>query len=324
MMPVRVCALVAAVALLATPGAASPQSLSVEQLLSRATAYVEELAEQFSTVVAEEDYQQDYVETPVGRSQDPVALLPIRTRRRLLSDLLLSKPPGSPDWHMVRDVFEVDGKAVRVRSDRLTVPFAASRDTAAALEEAKVAVAGRSGRFDLPNAGVYHPMLALSLLQPAYQQRLQFALDRQDRSLGPDIWVVRFQETARPTIVRGPGGTDVAATGRLWIQAGTGRVVRTEFQIVSLGSQSVVLTTFARDERLGVHVPTEMRHTSGSLEAPNQVTGTARYGRFRRIEGPPAPRIETRTRPAAPAGGPAAGGHKERATTEDETVVGRV
>ena len=244
-----------------SPGTA--QTNKGEQLVAQATAYVVDFLGRFSNVVAEERYIQE--------TTNP------RRRRELKSDFLLVKPPGSDEWFQFRDVFEVDGAPVRDRDERLAKLF---------LEEPKNALARanevtRDGsRFNLePSIGtVNKPLLAIAYLQPRYVTRFWFTVGPIDRGVGAGIRLVQFSEWARPTILHGPGANaDVPARGRMWIEEGTGRVVKTQLR----AGEAEIVTTFAFDVDLQVAVPVEMRERYLRLF---EITGVATYGRFRRFE----------------------------------------
>ena len=82
--------------------------------------------------------------------------------------------------------------------------------------------------------------------------------------------------------MRGTGDKDIFARGRYWVDAGSGRIARTEVVFSALGTESSVTTSFEVDERLGTPVPVEMRFKRGSSR--NEVRGVATYGRFRQFE----------------------------------------
>ena len=98
-----------------TSGAPEPTLATV---LERAAAYVADFHRQLSGVVAEERYVQEvkaFAKRP-GRLSNPM-------RSELHSDLLLVRPADGGEWTEFRDVFEVNGIAVRDRRDRLTRLF---------------------------------------------------------------------------------------------------------------------------------------------------------------------------------------------------------
>src|SRR5262249_9601104 len=98
---------------LAGPVAPSqPDSLAA--VLARAGTYVAEFHRQLSTIVGEERYVQDWTAIQTGRHPSSTPL----QHRELVSDVVLVKPSGAA-WMTFRDVFEVNGAAVRDRDDRL-------------------------------------------------------------------------------------------------------------------------------------------------------------------------------------------------------------
>jgi hypothetical protein len=180
-----------------------------------------------------------------------------------------------------RDTFEVDGNEVRDREQRLTKLFLSP--SATALETAK-AIAAESARYNIGNLQrtVNDPVLAMAFLQPVNQDRLRFTLDRLDPSAGAGVWIVEFREQSKPTFIRGPQDRDMPVRGRYWIEAGSGRVVKSEFVIQDPTVTARVTTTFKVDDRFKVDVPSQMEeeYTIGN----SVVSGQATYGRFRRFD----------------------------------------
>jgi hypothetical protein len=257
----------------------------LEPLITRATDYVEDFIEGFSHVVAEEQYVQNRLEVRMEGSRGTFIGTPqITETRTIKSDWLLVLPRGAEHWYVFRDVFEVDGRPVRDRDGRLAKLFLDSGDTNGAIRSADE-IAAEGNRFHFSEAGTYdQPVFALGLLQRAYRTRLRFTLNGQDKAAGPNIWVVKFDETARPTIIRGANGENVIAQGRFWIDAASGRVVQTELTATALGVQSTVTTTFALDRGLGIYVPTGMRTRFRRGVMGRELQGTATYGGFRRFD----------------------------------------
>ena len=96
---------------------------TLADVLQRAAAYVAEFQLRLSSIVAEEAYVQDWHSVgPKGKTFG---------RRELRSDLVLMKPASAESWAEFRDVFEVDGRAIRPRDGRLERML---REPAAALE----------------------------------------------------------------------------------------------------------------------------------------------------------------------------------------------
>jgi hypothetical protein len=211
-----------------------------------------------------------------GNTRDrEVVAAGVTLHRELVSDYLLVKSPDLGAWHTFRDVLEVDGRAVRDRSERLTALF---------LEPAPAAVQrateiDREGiRYNLgdPSRTINNPLLVLGFLQAAYRSRFKFSLRDPDPELGPDVWIVEYREQARPTILRRAPDGDLTARGRLWIEARTGRVLRTE---LTVSDDDEITASFRFDERFQIAVPVEMReHYWNGNE---YVEGIARYDHFR-------------------------------------------
>jgi hypothetical protein len=254
-------------------GASTTQGATVESVVRRAGEYVTAFVQEFADVIAEERYVQD-----VSGTSSPVA----GTRHReLRSDLLLLKVGGLYEWRPFRDVFEVGGTPVRDRDERLATLFL--KPSLLAIDRAQQ-IAIESARYNIGGVvrTVNTPVHALLFLQPSFQRGFEFTLGDRDRSAGEDVWVVSYREQQRPTLIRGDGDTDLPASGRFWIEAGTGRVLRSELVTYS-GRVTARLTTFFKyDAQFGIAVPVEMRehYTVGR----GQVTGVATYGHFRKFQ----------------------------------------
>jgi hypothetical protein len=197
----------------------------------------------------------------------------------LTSDLLLVKLKESGEWHVFRDVFDVNGEPVRDRDERLTKLFL--NPTTSVIEEAK-AIALEGARYNLGGAErtINNPLLVLAFLQAAYQTRFRFSLNTSDKDAGPGIWVLEYKEQAHPTIIRErSNGGDLVAKGRIWIESESGRVVKTELAVSEL---DIIVTSFRFDERFHIAVPHEMREEFWT-EAES-IVGVASYSRFRRFD----------------------------------------
>jgi hypothetical protein len=239
-------------------------------LLDRAARYTQVFVRNFSNVVAEERYVQDS-----SASQGP-------RRRTVTSDFLLVKVSDAADYLPFRDVFEVDGIQVRDREQRLEKLFLTPSTNT--IQQA-AAIASESARYNLGaerlRRTINNPLLAFSFLQPDIQKRFRFTLDRADREAGSGVWIVRFAEQTRPSIVRGAFDYDILARGRVWIDLATGRVIRTELALADGSVTATITTSFRFDERFDIAVPAAMadRYVMGRIS----LGGEATYGRFRRF-----------------------------------------
>ena len=268
----RLAACLLAVAFLAPPlaGAADPSS---QALVALAARYVTAFIDQFSNVVAEEHYVQEW-KTSTG-----ITLL----KRESTSDFLLTRVSESNLWQAFRDVFEVNGTPIRDRQDRLTKLFMQPR--AQAVDQAAT-IAAESARYNISNVQrtVNQPLFVLTFLQPEHQTHFAYSVDRADRTHGEEVWVVEFKEKARPTLIRGTGDKDLPAEGRFWIDSTNGRIVRTELQLEDRLQSARITTDFQGDDRFGIEVPVLMEEQYTVKGNAGKVTARATYTRFREFE----------------------------------------
>jgi hypothetical protein len=247
-------------------------------LLDRASAYVQSYMQTFSTMVAEERYVQDSHPMAGSATVNGSDAAAQAQHVDLRSDLLFVKPDASDRWLTFRDVFAVNGRTVRDREQRLARLFVDGPSNA--MDRAwEIAREGYRYNVGVKERTVANPMIALAFLQPEYRRRFDFRLDGIDVSLGSDVWIVKFKERERPTVLRTPDNRNVPSMGRFWIDGASGRVLQTELE-TRVGDR--VMTMFSFDERLGLAVPCEMRDiawVSGTV-----VTGLATYSNFRRFD----------------------------------------
>jgi hypothetical protein len=249
----------------------------VEDLLDRASAYVASFVREFSTVVAEEQYVQDsHPMTDV----DVLSGAPVQGRQQhveLRSDYLFVSTARSSRWLTFRDVYSVNGRPLRDREERLARLFVTPSPDA--LDRAgEISREGFRYNVGSKDRTVANPLLALGFLQAEYRQRFDYRLAGIEPSLGQDVWIVKYKERIRPTLLRTNDNRNAISAGRFWIEGATGRVLQTELE-TSTGDR--VMTTFTYDERLQMDVPSEMRDIAWSNRTP--VTGTATYTNFRRF-----------------------------------------
>jgi len=278
----------------AAPYARAADPVALDTLLDRAAWYLDYFVDRFENVVAEEEYTQDaamllptYSPFGGGRGgpavQQPSAADSVRARHRdLRSDFLLVKSPQTEALVPFRDVITVDGVLVRDREARLAKLFLASSGDAMAQAER---IRDEGARYNLGSmrSTIGNPVMALAVLQRSYQPRFRFSLGKEDRGVGAGVWSVEYKEETPPAMIRGEAGTNLFAHGRLWIDAVSGRVVKTELRVEQPAVRAVVTTTFRVDERFDIGVPLEMRENY-TFSNGNRITNVASYGRFRRFD----------------------------------------
>src|SRR3954465_5039473 len=139
------------------------QPPALDDLLDRAPDYVAGYSQSFAGGVADETYRQ---EAHGARGTD-LRGYPVETprqKRDLKSDVLFVRTPDADVWMQFRDVYEVDGKPVRDRAERLTKLFLEpSRSVKKQAED----IAAESARYNIGgvNRNINIPVLALSILE---------------------------------------------------------------------------------------------------------------------------------------------------------------
>jgi hypothetical protein len=266
--------------------AAEGEEPTLDAVLVRAGGYSVGLQEQLAGVVAEEQYTLDVRARPAP-SATPALIA--GAHRVLTSDLLLVKPDGADRWFQFRDVFEVDGRHVRGRDDRLIALFLEPSSSTAIQADR---IRGESARYNVgtvePNINV--PLLALLVLDPKNQSRFSFARTRDatpelEVSVGPaTAWVVQFEEVRPLTLVRTARDRDLPLRGRFWIEAATGRVLMSELVARDPAFRAVAVVRYEMEPQLGLAAPAEMREEYVDLPSGEHTEGTATYGAFRRFQ----------------------------------------
>ena len=267
----------------------------LEAAVGRAAAYATAYETALSGLVAEEKYAQRtfkyqsqmVTETPNAGGR-PLSAVPHLegdwvpdSQRNMRSDFLLVKAQGGDRWLPFRDVFEVDGKAVRGREQRLQDLFLKAPATAA---ERAAEINAESARYNIGfvERNVNLPTLALRYLDPARRAGLLFRRQGQATVAGVKTWELAFAERGSPAIVR-DGSKDIPATGSFWIDPATGRVIRSTMRL-QIGTVSIEVTvTYRADAKAGeTWVSAEMREVYSS--ATRRVECQATYSNIRRFQ----------------------------------------
>jgi hypothetical protein len=280
-------AVVASVALPATPQPPPPEP-TLAVVLERAAAYVAQFYRRLSGIAAEERYVQDwYSVRPKGKTG--------LGHRELRSDLVLLKPGSDEPWTEFRDVFEVDGRAIRTRDDRLEHLL---REPAGAASAPVSTILTESARFNIGDVdrNVNTPLFTLRFLEAANQPRFKFKRsadampgttasvaapsDRVFR-VSTEVWVIAYDEVRSPTLIRSAQRKDQPAHGRFWIEPATGRVLITELTVADRRVRATIDVSFQSEPLLEMLVPVAMRERYEIKPSRSLVEGRATYGRFR-------------------------------------------
>ena len=242
---------------------------SLPALLERLGRYVDEYEQDLAAVVSEELYQQD-VSTLNGMFGD---------KRSLRSDLLISKA-GDFGWVAFRDVYEVDGKEVRDRSDRLIDLFV--KPTGDSKEQVRKIVA-ESARLNVGwvNRNINVPTMVLQFARTAEQHRSEFKRGGTTKIGDIDARELRFQEKKLPRVIETRDGA--AAAGKFWIEEATGRVLRTELRVTTGSTTATVVVAYEFQPKLKLWLPVLMNERYATPRQP-VITGRATYQNFRQFD----------------------------------------
>jgi hypothetical protein len=264
---------------LAALGAAPPPGVGAQDAVALARQYLEAWRAELAAVVAEEQYEQArsvWAGTPRMRYWREVET---RTTR---SDVLLLRAPAQEAWLSFRDVFEVDGRAVRDREQRFDQLF---RTSNAQVATDASRIANESARFNLGRVArnVNSPTTALVFLQSPYVERLKWSLDSRATRDDTRVWLLRFEQNSAPYAVTERGGHPVRATGRVWLEPGIGRILETEVFLRGTAVTSRVITRYAAMAAENVFVPVRMEDDY-EMPGRERVAGKATYINHRRFQ----------------------------------------
>jgi hypothetical protein len=257
------------------------ETITAALLVGRGAWYVDEFITTFSSLVAEETYVQDSsVAVPLATVGGRIFA---QGRHRVLkSDFLLAVIKSTGEWVPFRDVFEVDAAPIRDRQQRLARlflnPLEDALDQASRIQE-------EGARYNLGNMQrtINNPVFAFQVLDAEFQQRFRYSLGKLDPKAGNGVWIVDYKEDSRPTIVHGRANLDIFAHGRLWIEAETGRVLKTEVLLEQPTLRARITASFRYDPRFEIAVPIEMQEEY-SFDNGTRVNAVATYANFRRFD----------------------------------------
>lgn len=273
----------AAAALWAAPAARAQDAADrgvhdVAHLTAVASRWTQRFEQTLSGLLFRERYLQrvDGVSARSAMSQAS-----IRRREVLLeANVFLLQPDGVDTFVLFRDVYIRDGVALGDHTARLEALLVdGSRDAIARARALTNASAAHN--VGPVNRNLNIPTMGLAYLEPARLGRVRFERVGEEVVDGLDTVIVAFEETARPTFVRGTGDTDVTARGRYWVHAGSGAVPRAHIELTGDGLTGTIDVELALHDTLAVWVPLRMTETWRARG--QRTTGFARYDRFQRL-----------------------------------------
>jgi hypothetical protein len=259
-------------------------------VLSSAMRYSMNYEQRFFLLAADEHYVQELQRppnpgsnlsraNPGGGMQGGGAI----SQQIIKSDFLLVQLGGDGEgWMPFRDTYEVKGRKLRERDDRLLKLFTSADkerfDKAARLSEA-------STKYHLGNVArtINIPTLAMMFLHPRVNERFEFTDGGEENIAGRIVRKVIYKEVARPTLIKTTRGRDLALTGLLWVDPFSGTVVKSELNAADPAVRCQVTVTFRRDDALDLWVPEKMDEYYKANLAVDDILATATYTNFRRI-----------------------------------------
>ena len=258
-------------------------------VLSSAMRYVMNYEQQFALLVSEEHYLQELQRPPnpgdnLSRSNPGGGMRAggAMNIQSIKSDFVLVQlGMDGEGWMPFRDAFEVKGKKLRNREDRLLKLFLENDknafDKAARLNEA-------STKHHLGNVArtINIPTLGMMLLHPRVNERFEFTDGGEESIAGRVLRKALYREVARPTLIKTTRGRDLALTGTIWIDPFTGTVVKSEMNAADPTVRCQVTVTFRRDEALEMWVPDKMEEYYKAALAVDDILATATYTNVRK------------------------------------------
>src|SRR4051812_17091040 len=255
--------------------AQTPEPL--DAILDLAGDYVAAYEKNFVGIVAEETYRQE-VRGIGGTDPRGFAVEARGVRRDLKSDMLLVRAAAGDRWIQFRDVFEVDGKPVRDRAERLAKLFL---QPSASTQQQVDDIAAASARYNIGgvNRNVNLPVLALTVLEP--QNRAWFSFNGNRK--GSSQFDLEYREERSGTLIRTAGDQSMPSHGRFTIDVATGQVLSSELIAESESLRAQIDVVYAADPAMGILVPREMREKYAT-KGGSHIEGRATYANFRRYQ----------------------------------------
>lgn len=277
----------------AAAGGAQAPPLTEAAVLDRASAYVREYEQRFALLVAEERYVQE-IRRPEGNVTGGGNLSrtnpgggfnggpALRKRQTLRSDYLLVSLGAGGGWMPFRDTFELDGRTLADRQDRLTKLFL--EPSGSTLERAARIMAD-STRYNLGSIErtVNIPTLALMFLHPDIRPRFTFTRGDDETVAGRPAWSFSYTERQRPTLIKTSRGHDLPATGVIWIDPASGIVLKTSLTAADPIVRALVTTTYRDDPGVAFWIPDRMEDYYKAARDIDEISGEATYTNYRKF-----------------------------------------
>ncbi len=264
-------------------GLSAGQEPDLTEVLRRAAAAVARYSERSALILADESCQQRaYRITKTGTTLDVGV-----EKRRWRAETALIQLPGATNaavpWIEARDVFEVDGKPLPDRKDRIQRLFLTDPDwkTSKARE-----ITQESAKYNLglTRRNINLPSVPLLFLCMTNQRRVAFRKAGEETVDDVATWRVEFEEIRVPALIRSADtGEDMPSGGTFWVDPTTGDVLRAELRCPA-STENRLKVTYREHPAFGVRLPVEMTEKSVTTQARDWTEGSCTYSNFRRFE----------------------------------------
>ena len=265
----RLASVACLIGIVLTASVPSAQKPAPPGILDAAADYLAKYERDVLAVVAQEDYRQRVYS----------ATMPTR---QLRSDLVMIAD-AQWGWIEFRDVFEVDGRAVRDHDDRIAQLFLKPNPNA---REQATRIVEESARFNLNPPGMSFertlniPLEALRFLQKTNQARSEFEMAGEEHTAIGYVVVLKFKEQAKPRLIRSP--LDAPATGKVWIEPISGAIVRSELKMTVRNVSATIAVRYAPQFEPAIWLPAAMNEEY-RFDDRTSISGDATYSTFRRF-----------------------------------------
>jgi hypothetical protein len=202
-------------------------------------------------------------------------------RRVLKSEVFLTFLQADGEWIAVRDVLEVDGRAVTTR-DRLRDLLAKGGQFRGVAKQ----VIDSNARYNIGSVSrnFNEPTLPLLLFEPRRASSVEFDRKKIVRDGPLTLATLSFTERESGTIVGGPDGP-APAKGTFVLDAADGTVRETTFEIKQRDIRALLKTQYERDPRLDLWLPaTFSERYERTRDVKDLIECEARYSNYRRFE----------------------------------------
>jgi hypothetical protein len=254
-------------------------SPSLDDVLSRATAYVSQYEAELGNLIGAEEYAQ----TSVWFDNSVPPRVAKRAQRRSSSDFLIIQV--GPQWTALRKVNRVDGLKLKEKQESFEDAFDDSPEANAKRLRSMKQDSTEHNLGDVQRE-INLPTFALAILRKENVSRFSFERTGTAKIDGVQTWKIRFRENQGQSLVVGGKGELLYSTGMLWIEPESGRVLQTEFQVENPYAltpvKGEITVTYGTSKKVQILVPTVMVEHYESRY--NNVDCRADYSNFRPFE----------------------------------------